>query len=326
MRRGRVMILRRKAKGVLAVFGMALTLAGCDATSPRQSPVPQARPVGFIPASPAPVPQSPASLAKARGYQSVQSDLLTRGLLRTDGGGPDTPFTADDLVRDFEAIAFYDEYSGGGFGRPRGSGGGRLTRWTTPVRIGVEFGASVPAEQRSRDQAGISSYAARLSRITGHGVSTSRNNPNFHVFIAGQDDGDYVASRVKQLIPGIGAQQLALFRDIPDGFYCLLVTAPGARDPNSYARAVALIPSEHPDLMRQSCIHEEIAQGLGLLNDSPSARPSIFNDDDEFALLTNHDELLLQMLYDPRLKPGMTAAEAKPVARIIARELMGQVL
>ena len=72
-----------------------------------------------------------------------------------------------------------------------------------------------------------------------------------------------------------------------------------------------------------SCIHEEIAQGLGLANDSPTARPSIFNDDDEFALLTKHDELLLKMLYDPRLQAGMSAEEAAPVTRVITRELTG---
>ena len=42
----------------------------------------------------------------------------------------------------------------------------------------------------------------------------------------------------------------------------------------------------------------------------------------EFALLTAHDELLLQMLYDTRLRPGMTAAQAAPITRIIARELV----
>jgi hypothetical protein len=44
-----------------------------------------------------------------------------------------------------------------------------------------------------------------------------------------------------------------------------------------------VIRAEHPDLLRLSCLHEEIAQGLGLPNDSPRARPSIFNDDEEFA-------------------------------------------
>ena len=43
---------------------------------------------------------------------------------------------------------------------------------------------------------------------------------------------------------------------------------------------------------------------MGLPNDSPEARPSLFNDDLEFALLTEHDAILLRMLYDPRLRPG----------------------
>ncbi len=32
---------------------------------------------------------------------------------------------------------------------------------------------------------------------------------------------------------------------------------------------------------------------------------------------------MLKMLYDPRLKPGMTLAEARPVVETIAAELMG---
>ena len=84
-----------------------------------------------------------------------------------------------------------------------------------------------------------------------------------------------------------------------------------------------LVKAEHPDLLRLSCIHEEVAQAMGLANDSPQARPSIFNDDEEFALLTRHDELLLKMLYDPRLKLGMTPAEARPTVQRIAREYLG---
>lgn len=53
------------------------------------------------------------------------------------------------------------------------------------------------------------------------------------------------------------------------------------------------------------------------------ARPSIFNDDEEFSLLTRHDELLLRILYDPRLRPGITEAEARPIVTTIATELMG---
>jgi len=304
-----------------AVVSAALLIAGCDDL--RTSP--PARPSGLDASAQTVPPASQASQDLARYYRAVQSDRLTNGLLRTDGGGPDTPFSADDLARNFENIAFFSEYSrGAATGSSRGRTSGSLSRWRGPVRIGVEFGPSVPHDKRRRDQASIDKYTSRLARLTGHSISSVKERANFHVFVAGEDDSDFVQQRLKQLAPNISQAELALLRDLPRSFYCLVAATSDQRNPPSYARAIVLIRAEHPDLVRLSCVHEEIAQGLGLPNDSALARPSIFNDDDEFALLTNHDELLLKMLYDPRLKPGMTAEQARPVARIIARDLMGQ--
>ncbi len=311
----------------LRFLGLALlmgAISGCEEIGLKSSLVPQARPAN-LQTGPKVTEPSAESRALARHYQRIQDDLLTRGLLRRDGGGPDTPFSADDLARNFETIAFFDEYSRGGVDSAEGA----LSRWVAPVRIGVEFGASVPLDQRAQDMEAVTAYAARLGRVTGHPIApveNLENKANFHVFIAGKDDGAFVQNRLKQLVPQISATELALFRDVPRSFYCLVVSVSDRNSARGYTRAVALIRAEHPDLMRLSCIHEELAQGLGLPNDSPQARPSIFNDDDEFALLTSHDELLLQLLYDPRLTPGMTAAQARPVTRIIARELMGQTL
>ena len=66
-----------------------------------------------------------------------------------------------------------------------------------------------------------------------------------------------------------------------------------------------------------------LAQGLGLPNDSPRARPSIFNDDEEFALLTRMDEDMLRILYNPALRPGMSEAEARPIIYDLATKLVG---
>jgi hypothetical protein len=62
---------------------------------------------------------------------------------------------------------------------------------------------------------------------------------------------------------------------------------------------------------------------MGLANDSPRARPSIFNDDEEFGFLTRQDEMLLKLLYDPRLHVGMSARDARPIVQQIAYELAG---
>ncbi|MEL6317884.1 MAG: DUF2927 domain-containing protein, partial [Pseudomonadota bacterium] len=83
------------------------------------------------------------------------------------------------------------------------------------------------------------------------------------------------------------------------------------------------LSAEIGGLLRRACIEEEMAQMMGLTQDHPEVRPSIFNDDNEFALLTRHDEELLRLLYDPRLRAGMTRAEAAPIVRRIALEIRG---
>jgi hypothetical protein len=277
-----------------------------------------------------PVPDAPVrslrSESLVRYYARVQADLQTQGLLRTDGGGPDTPFSADDLARNFETIAFYDEYALGSGISVKGGSAGRLRRWGGPVRVNVEFGQSVAQDERATDLANVQSYVRRLARITNHPVDLSSPGANFHVMFMGEDDNAQLQSRLRQLVPNISDATMNIFATLPRSIHCLVVAFSGGDNPQNYTKAVALVRSEHPDLVRLSCIHEEMAQGLGLANDSPDARPSIFNDDDEFALLTNHDELLLKMLYDPRLSQGMTVDQARPVVRIIARDLMGQAL
>ncbi len=309
-------------RGLALVLCAGLSLSACDLFDPASSPVPPTRPQDLIPSDGS--NWSEDSRLLARRYHNQQADLLTQGLLRRDGGGPDTTFTPDDLVRNFEALVFYDEFARGftrASRRPEDSG--RLSRWTTPVRITTEFGASVPQAMRDKDSASIAKYAARLGRVTGHPINPTAKGGNFHVLITGEDDRDFLLTRLKQLIPGISQAELNHIARLPTSTHCLVTLESNTGGTNTYKSAVALIRAEHPDLTRLSCLHEEIAQGLGLPNDSPKARPSIFNDDDEFALLTSHDELLLKMLYDPRLKPGMTLAQARPVMRIIAQELMG---
>jgi hypothetical protein len=317
-------LVRGPVRAPVYALCATITLIGCEelalSTPTAAPPLPPSEP-------PTPVPRSAKSQDLARYYATLQNDLLTRGLLRTDGGGADTPFGPDELARNFETIAFFDEYSRGTANPLKRPGtSGQLSRWNGPVRISTEFGASVSQAQRQKDQNSITNYAARLARITGHPISSGRGQGNFHVFVAGEDDSAFVQQRLKQLVPNISQAELDLFANLPRSYYCLVVAVSDARATQNYVRAVALIRAEHPDLVRLSCIHEEIAQGLGLPNDSPRARPSIFNDDDEFALLTTHDENLLKMLYDPRLEPGMTAQQARPIVQIISRDLLGQPL
>jgi len=253
-------------------------------------------------------------------YTRIEDRLVSRGLLRVDGGGPDTPFTDTQLARNFVRIALFDEYvSDGGILRARATAS-NLSRWSGPVRMSVEFGDTIPADQRLSDRIEVAKYANRLARVTGHPITMSNANPNFYVMFLNEGDRLGSEARLRQLVPGIAPSSMRAILDLPSNQLCIVVAFSEAGK-STYSKAIAVIRGEHPDLLRKSCIHEELAQGLGLPNDSPAARPSIFNDDEEFGLLTTHDEMLLRMLYDPRLRNGMDAAEAAPIVRQIATEL-----
>nr|WP_249041123.1 DUF2927 domain-containing protein [Frigidibacter albus] len=306
---------------VAAALLMAGLLTACETAAPVSAPVPPARHERA--AVPAAVAPSPASMAMRARLSRVEATLLSRGLMRTDGGGPDTPFNDRQLAENFIRIALYDEYvlrNGAFVAQTTPS---RLRRWDQPVRMAVEFGAAVPEAQRATDRASLRAYAAQLSRASGHPIRMADSaSANYHVLILNEDERRGYGARLAQLVPGIDPVSVATILDLPASTFCV-VFAFSQGQSSTYTRAVAVIRAEHPDRMRLSCIHEEVAQGLGLANDSPAARPSIFNDDEEFALLTRHDELLLKMLYDKRLRPGMTPEQARPIVETMAYELIG---
>lgn len=305
----------------MAGLGLSLGLIACEpATRPTTFPNPPERPARLAPNEPA--TRSARSVELERYYARVQSDLLAKGLLRTDGGGPDTPFGARELTENFVRIALFDEYTEiRGSMVPRQSES-TLRRWQGPVRVQLSFGPTVSQAKRDRDTASLSAYARRLSRATGHPISTVSRGGNFHVLVLHEEERRSQEAALRRLVPGIGDTAVRTITDMPRSTFCL-VFAFSRSGSSDYVNAIAVVRAEHPDLLRLSCIQEEVAQGLGLANDSPRARPSIFNDDEEFALLTSHDELLLRMLYDRRLRPGMTSVEAAPIVEQIARELAG---
>jgi DUF2927 family protein len=280
-------------------------------------------PITGGPANPAAATRSAESLKLEKYYSGLQARLQTQGLLRTDGGGPDTPFSSRTLAEDFERIALYDEYTviNGRFVAQATPSS--LRRWQKPVRIGLIFGDLVPEEDRIKDRANVAAYAKRLARLTGLDIRVTDKNPNFRVMFLYRDEQKAAAPMLRREVPDLSPIVLREIVNSPRNTFCVAYSFSDPNDTNIYDSALILVKAEHSGIMRLSCIHEEMAQALGLVNDSPNARPSIFNDDEEFALLTRHDELLLRMLYDRRLKIGMTPQDARPLLPKIASDVMG---
>lgn len=285
-------------------------------TAPEVSAAPQARPAR---AAPIPPPTAPDQVSAY--FASLETQRLSKGMLRRDRAPRDLPVSTHLVEEAFVRVALYEEYVLTGARVIERETPASLRRWQGPVRMQVTFGDSVPETTRGSDTAFVTRYAARLAGLTGHPVSRVDRGGNFHVLVLNEAERIASGPRLQQLIPGLDSVTLDLVRDLPLSVSCV-VLAFSRSGTDTYTDALAIIRAELPDLSRRACYYEEIAQGMGLPNDSPRARPSLFNDSAEFAVLTVLDEQMLRILYDARLRPGMREAEARPVIRQIISELM----
>ena len=254
-------------------------------------------------------------------YSQLEKRKTSLGLLRQDGGGADTPFDVDDIVEAFEQVAFYNEYDISGDKLLPNSEAVKLAKWKSNINISVRFGNSVNKKQKDNDLLEINELIGVLSQVTNHNIKISQQNINMYVVIANQKEIKDLIAEIGFLQPEFDPQRIPIITQLPRDIHCMAMTSMNAEANSGISSSLVIIRNELPHIMRKACIHEEIAQSLGLTNDSHLARPSVFNDDDEFATLTKFDEILLQILYDHRLNSGISKREASQLVRQIANEI-----
>ncbi|MFO1141327.1 MAG: DUF2927 domain-containing protein [Amaricoccus sp.] len=321
MRHGRA----SRAASWAAAAALSATLAGCAAGKPAEPPMPDASTNLARAAAPAPPSLDGEQLKDGETlrqfYASVEDHLTANGRLRREAAPADAPYSNDDLVRDFDNIALKDEYTDLNGSYTHVERPALLRRWEKPVRVGVISGASMSPEEAARDRANVAAFTRRLAHLTGRDVAMGQGGDvNFLVVFMDSAERPVVAEQVKALYPGVAPSAATALRDTPVDIFCANYATFDPQAPSTYATVVVLIRAEHPPLTRLSCVNEEMAQSMGLPNDSSLARPSLFNDSLEFALLTEHDAVLLRMLYDPRLRAGMSADEIRPLLPQIAAD------
>lgn len=311
--------------GVLLLAGGLLTACA------MLGPDPFAEPAPLVPVLPRPAPKPEVSapapsaaasdLLRAR-YGAFEADLLADGALRTEAA-PLSALAPEQLATNFIRIALFDEYTpvDGSFVAQESES--RLRRWDMPVEIALRFGASVTEAQRTNDTDHVAALVDSLAEATAHPITLVEDPAaRFSVFVVNEAERRALRPALLELVPNLSEPVLRTMLELPVSTLCLVVAFSSEDAPHIYRRAIAIVRNEHPPRLRQACLHEEIAQGLGLPNDSPDVRPSIFNDDEEFALLTAQDRAMLRMLYDPRLTPGMGLSDAAETITILADELL----
>ena len=97
----------------------------------------------------------------------------------------------------------------------------------------------------------------------------------------------------------------------------------GFRKDETYriTRSEVIIVVDAGDFIFYDCAYEEILQSLGPINDDESVPWTMFNDAVQMGFFDVYDQYLLNILYDPRIKAGMTVAEVKAVLP----EVLGEV-
>jgi hypothetical protein len=93
---------------------------------------------------------------------------------------------------------------------------------------------------------------------------------------------------------------------------------------NKVASALAGIMTKLGDEMFRACVVTVLAELMGLRNGAPGASWSVLRRTYEFRALPPDDAIMLRLLYDARLAPGMTPDEIRAVAPPIVAELRGR--
>ncbi|MGB1214313.1 MAG: DUF2927 domain-containing protein [Pikeienuella sp.] len=248
-------------------------------------------------------------------YSRYEAIKIREGFLRADVSPEDAPFTNEDLVRNFEAIALNSEFTREGSRLVRAKTPTRLARWEKPVRYRLGGAAVTEA-----DRAAYAGLTRRLSELTGRKIQETGARGDITILILNEAERLEMVRDLRRRRIDDRMRLIVQWASAVD-YPC--VGQIGFEDANSgeITSALIVVKAELSGMLRQTCIHEELAQTMGLINDDSTVRPSIFNDDQEFALLTEHDEFLLRMLYDPSLSPNMTAEEVRPLLPEIVEKL-----
>ncbi|HEY7665364.1 MAG TPA: DUF2927 domain-containing protein [Xanthobacteraceae bacterium] len=74
-----------------------------------------------------------------------------------------------------------------------------------------------------------------------------------------------------------------------------------------------ILVADAGDFIFYDCLYEELLQALGPINDTNAVPWTMFNDDVQMGFFDVYDQYILNVLYDPRMEPGMDRDEALAV-------------
>lgn len=209
----------------------------------------------------------------------------------------------EDLIRkDFMRVVMSAEFGGKTrFGRS-------VKKYNDTVRFAIVNHAKEDRRQAVRDF--IWELPEKIDGLNASVVSDAKR-ANFRIHIV---DEDQYASVIREYI--------YKSPNAPVRGQCFVRVLPGKR--GGIKATDVVIVSDHGERIFERCLVEEILQGLGPLADKGNPEYSVFNTASQHTSFTLHDRVLMNALYDPRIKAGMSKDEVKNVLPGVIHDCMAR--
>jgi hypothetical protein len=202
-------------------------------------------------------------------------------------------FTDSQIIDGFLKTAFGAEYHLAGRVD-------RIRKYEGPVRVVVDGGTALRKKQ-------IGKVVADIGRRVQHlNIAVVENAAEANVTVKLVRDRDlyptlttfYGESRANEIRTSLDPQCLSGFRK---------------NDQFEIERSDVILTTDNGDFTFYDCAYEEMLQSLGPINDTTSVPWTMFNDNVSMGFFDIYDQYLLNILYDPRIKAGMTVQQVRAV-------------
>ena len=202
-------------------------------------------------------------------------------------------FTDGEIVEGFLKTAFGAEYHLAGRVD-------RIRKFDGPVRVYAE-------SDRADRKAQLAKVVADIGKRVQHlDIAMIDTNEAANVRVKLVRDRDlfrtissfYGAEKAREIRTSLDPQCLSGFRK---------------NDNFEIEHSDVILTVDNGDFTFLDCAYEELLQSLGPINDTASVPWTMFNDNVSMGYFDVYDQYILNVLYDPRIKAGMTVTDVKAV-------------
>jgi hypothetical protein len=201
-------------------------------------------------------------------------------------------FTDAEIIDGFFKVTFGAEFHIAG-------GVDRIRKYDGAVRIYVDSRAQ--PDRSAQVAAVVADIRARIHDLD-IAMTTKREDAQIIVSLVRDRDlahsirALYGIDRARRIQRSLEPQCLSGFR----------------KDENSrILHSDVLIVADAGEFVFYDCIYEELLQSLGPINDDTTVPWTMFNDDVQMGFFDLYDQYLLNILYDRRIRPGMTRVQVE---------------